>query len=180
MGKLAVVLVENRGNQYQIASKHLRFLPKDSVLYIDESVNSITDYNKLLTSLSFWNKINEENILIIQHDSALLRYGVEEFYKYDYIGASWNFPPYVGNGGLSFRHKSAMIKVINNYHYNGVDNEDIYFAHGCNLLRLNIAPIKVANTFSCETQFHLGTLGCHAIEKYLKTDQVNQIKNQYL
>lgn len=180
MSRLAVVLVENRGSEYRIATKHMRYLPKDAMLYIDESINSIDAYNQLLTSKAFWNKINEENILIIQHDSALLKYGIENFYQYDYIGASWNFEPFVGNGGLSFRHKSAMLKVIENYPYNGKDNEDIYFAKGCKFLGLNIAPIEVANTFSCETQFHLGTLGYHAIEKYLTEEQINQIKNQYL
>lgn len=176
---LSVILVESRGNWREIYERHLPFLPKDHCLNLFTNVNNISQYNNLLTSKSFWDFIPNENVLIIQHDSALLRTGIEDFYHHDYIGASWNFEPYVGNGGLSFRHKSAMLKVIKTFEYNGVTNEDIYFANGCKMLGLKIASIEDANKFSCETQFHLGTLGYHAIEKYLTNEQVNKIKKQY-
>lgn len=177
---LAVILVENREENISKAlDNHLAFIPNGATFYNNWDVNSIEDYNKLMTSRKFWESIKEENILIIQHDSALLRTGLEKFYKWDYIGATWKFEPFVGNGGLSFRHKSAMLKIIDTLPYDGVTNEDIYFAQGCKVLGLKLAPIKEANKFSCETQFHLGTLGYHAIEKYLTVEQVNQIKNQY-
>lgn len=177
--KLAVVVIDNTRSLNSILEKHEAFLPKDICVYYYNHIKSISEYNNFLTSKVFWQNIIQENVLIIQHDSALLRNGIEEFYKWDYIGATWNFKPCVGNGGLSFRHKSAMLKVIENYYYSGTDNEDIYFSHGCTNLGLKIAPICEANKFSCETQFHLGTLGYHAIEKYLTKDQVNQIKTQY-
>jgi hypothetical protein len=142
-------------------------------------VNDIRGYNKLLKSKNFWNKIKEENVLIFQEDSRLLREGIEDFYEYDYIGATWDFYPFVGNGGLSFRHKSAMLKVLEICNPENDINEDVYFAWGCNVLKLNLAPVNVANKFSCETQFHLGTLGYHAVEKYLPLEQVNEIKKQY-
>ena len=180
MNKLAVILVENRDELISKAlDNHLPFIPNGSTFYNNWDVHTIEDYNKLMTSRKFWESIAEENILIIQHDSALLRHGIEHFYKWDYIGASWNFEPFVGNGGLSFRHKSAMLKIIDNIPYDGVTNEDIYFAKGCKELGLKLAPIKEANKFSCETKFYLGTLGYHAIEKYLTNEQINQIKNQY-
>lgn len=195
---LAAVIVETRNvSLFQIITEHLYFLPKDTKLYIFSSenqrhlqellkcefhvvdVNSISDYNRLLTSKSFWEKIEEENILIFQEDSRLLREGIEDFYEWDYVGAAWNFPPYVGNGGLSFRKKSAMLKVIDSINWTSEINEDIFFAHGCNALRLKLAPIDIANQFSCETKYHLGTIGYHAIEKYLTNEQVNKIKKQY-
>jgi len=180
MNKLAVILVENRDELISKAlDNHLPFIPNGSTFYNNWDVHTIEDYNKLMTSRKFWESIAEENTLIIQHDSALLRHGIEQFYKWDYIGASWNFEPFVGNGGLSFRHKSAMLKIIDNIPYDGVTNEDIYFAKGCKELGLKLAPIKEANKFSCETKFYLGTLGYHAIEKYLTNEQINQIKNQY-
>lgn len=180
MDRLAVVLVENRRKLIIKAFyANLPFIPKGSTFYNNQDVHYIRDYNKLLTSRSFWESIEEENILIIQHDSGLLRPGIEEFYEWDYIGAAWNFEPYVGNGGLSFRHKSAMLKIIDNVPYNGYTNEDMYFGAGCKLLGLKLAPIEEANKFSCESQFLLGTLGYHAIERWLTPDQVNQIKTQY-
>lgn len=198
MHELAAVIVDTRRlSLYQVITEHLFYLPKYTKLYIFSSednrhlqemlncefhvveVNDIRGYNKLLKSKNFWNKIKEENILIFQEDSRLLREGIEDFYEYDYIGATWDFYPFVGNGGLSFRHKSAMLKVLEICNPENDINEDVYFAWGCNVLKLNLAPVHVANKFSCETQFHLGTLGYHAIEKYLPLEQVKEIKKQY-
>jgi hypothetical protein len=198
MHELAAVIVDTRRlSLYQVITDHLFYLPKYTKLYIFSTednrhlqemlncefhvveVNDIRGYNKLLKSKNFWNKIKEENVLIFQEDSRLLREGIEEFYEYDYIGATWDFYPFVGNGGLSFRHKSAMLKVLEICNPENDINEDVYFAWGCNVLKLNLAPVHVANTFSCETQFHLGTFGYHAIEKYLPLEQVNEIKKQY-
>ena len=197
MHELAAVIVDTRKlSLYQVITEHLYYLPKYTKLYIFSSednrhlqemlncefhvveVNDIRGYNKLLKSKNFWNKIKEENVLIFQEDSRLLREGIEDFYEYDYIGATWDFYPFVGNGGLSFRHKSAMLKVLEICNPENDINEDVYFAWGCNVLKLNLAPVHVANKFSCETQFHLGTLGYHAIEKYLPLEQLNEIKQQ--
>jgi len=198
MHELAAVIVDTRRlSLYQVITEHLFYLPKYTKLYIFSSednrhlqemlncefhvveINDIRGYNKLLKSKNFWNKIKEENILIFQEDSRLLREGIEDFYEYDYVGAAWDFYPFVGNGGLSFRHKSAMLKVLEVCNPENDINEDVYFAWGCNVLKLNLAPVHVANKFSCETQFNLGTLGYHAIEKYLSLEQVNKIKKQY-
>ena len=198
MHELAAVIVDTRRlSLYQVITEHLFYLPKYTKLYIFSSednrhlqemlncefhvveINDIRGYNKLLKSKNFWNKIKEENILIFQEDSRLLREGIEDFYEYDYVGAAWDFYPFVGNGGLSFRHKSSMLKVLEVCNPENDINEDVYFAWGCNVLKLNLAPVHVANKFSCETQFNLGTLGYHAIEKYLSLEQVNEIKKQY-
>jgi|LakMenE01Jun11ns_1017448.scaffolds.fasta_scaffold9572144_1 hypothetical protein len=198
MHELAAVIVDTRRlSLYQVITEHLFYLPKYTKLYVFSSegnrhlqemlncefhvveINDIRGYNKLLKSKNFWNKIKEENILIFQEDSRLLREGIEDFYEYDYVGAAWDFYPFVGNGGLSFRHKSAMLKVLEVCNPENDINEDVYFAWGCNVLKLNLAPVHVANKFSCETQFNLGTLGYHAIEKYLSLEQVNEIKKQY-
>jgi len=198
MHELAAVIVDTRRlSLYQVITEHLFYLPKYTKLYIFSSednrhlqemlncefyvveINDIRGYNKLLKSKNFWNKIKEENILIFQEDSRLLREGIEDFYEYDYVGAAWDFYPFVGNGGLSFRHKSAMLKVLEVCNPENDINEDVYFAWGCNVLKLNLAPVHVANKFSCETQFNLGTLGYHAVNRYLCESEINQILNQY-
>lgn len=177
--ELSVLLIENRFNSDEILSKHLKYLPSKINVCFNFTVNSITRYNELLTNKEFWETCPTENILIIQHDSALLKTGIEEFYQYDYVGAPWKFQQHGGNGGLSFRKKSAMLKVIENYPYNGIENEDVYFCNGLKFLEMNLAPREVCEKFSCETIFKLGTFGYHAIEKYLTTEQCEQIKNQY-
>lgn len=179
MENLAVLIIENRYPLTEILERHFDKLPPHKI-YFDDTVNSIAQYNKLLTSAELWNKISEENILIIQHDSALLRHGIEEFYKFDFIGApiKWlSFPAM--NGGLSFRRKSAMLKIIENVPYNGTENEDLYFCRGAEQLGLSLPTFETAQKFSCETIFNFGSLGYHAIEKYLTHDEVYKIKNQY-
>lgn len=89
-------------------------------------------YSLLFESLIFWNQIREENVLIFQVDSFLLRtpYNIlsNPNLKYGFIGAIYTFGPstseikkdliglplYGGglNGGLSLRKKSIMIDCI--------------------------------------------------------------------
>lgn len=201
---LAAVIVETRplGNLIQIIEAHMKMLPDYTKLYVFGSRNVFAfirekidckfvliergmneaKYNSLLTSKEFWNRIEEENILIFQHDSMILRKGIEEFYEWDYVGAPWKFQTTGGNGGLSFRHKSAMLKILNSepkYNYSIHGNEDCYFSNRM-LQEGNIAPREVCSKFSCETIFQLGTFGYHAIEKHLSKEQCEQIKNQYL
>lgn len=207
--QLAAVIVETRPlpNLKQVIENHLKFLPDYTVLYVFGSiaVESIVDemsmpykfirvdgvineseYNKLLTSTTFWNLISEENILIFQHDSEILRTGIEDFYEFNYVGAPWKFKPFAGNGGLSFRNKHIMIGILKNNIYNQSKhgNEDVFF---CNVLFGDHPEITtyfkkeldVCKQFSCETIFQLGTLGCHAIDRYLTKEQCEQIRNQY-
>jgi hypothetical protein len=139
-------------------------------------------YNNLLTRFEFWNAIPYDKILIFQHDSRLLRKGIEEFLEWDYVGAPWLWQKNGGNGGLSLRSRKAMLDIIRAKPYNPATqgNEDVYFA---NAMYRNpdykLAPRYVCEKFSCEAIFKLGTFGYHAIEKYMSKEQVAQIQNQY-
>lgn len=177
---LQIVIVETRYNVDDLIENHLNFLPECHVHHFKTlKINSEKDYNLTLTNPLFWHVIKEENILIIQHDSGLLRTGIEDFYEYDYVGAPWKFQEHGGNGGLSFRKKSAMLECIDKVPYNGIDNEDVYFCNALKFLNKNIAPREVCEKFSCESIFKLGTLGYHAIDKWLLPEECEQIKNQY-
>lgn len=198
--KLAAVIVETRPlpNLIEIIKGHQRHLPEHT-LYVFGSIavesmlkdidctfvqcNMVineAEYNKLLTSKMFWDIIEEENVLIFQHDSMLLRSGIEEFYGYDYVGAPWSWCLHGGNGGLSLRKKSAMLMAINAISYNQSlhGNEDVYYSNYL-VQNGNLAPREVCEKFSCEAIFKLGALGYHAIDKWLTKDQIEQIKNQY-
>lgn len=139
------------------------------------------EYNLMLTSLDFWNIFKDyDRVLIFQHDSMLLRDGIDEFLKWDYIGSPWKFQQHGGNGGLSLRNPNRMIEVIKNRRWHGGDgNEDVYFSNEMKGTS-GLAPRTECEKFSCETIFKLGTLGYHAIEQYLTPEQVNQIKTQYV
>ena len=54
---------------------------------------------------------------------------IEDFLKYDYVGAPWIHLPNMngGNGGFSLRKKSKMLEIISKNKYNN-ENEDVYFS----------------------------------------------------
>lgn len=142
---------------------------------------SVDKYNQLLTTRSFWEIFKAEKVLIFQHDSRLLKKGIENFYNFDYLGAPWKFQTTGGNGGLSLRSPKIMLQILMQYSYNfnHHGNEDVFFSNHINLVGGNVGNNYICSEFSCETIFKLGTLGCHAIEKYLSHSEVEQILNQY-
>ena len=183
--KLGAVIIDSRELPEGTIERHTKFLPEVGVihgaLYFE---NSIEGYNKTLTSLLFWESMEKEfeNVLIFQHDSGLLRTGIEEFYEYDFIGAPLyhiDFP--CMNGGLSLRSPKAMIACIKDMPFDQYKhgNEDIYFCKQLQKLGFNLPTKEVAQKFSVETVYGLGSLGYHAMDKYLTPQQCETIKNQY-
>jgi len=174
------VIVENRypfEEVKAIAERHVKFIPGlQTIMLNNHDVSSMQDYNKLLTSLAFWEPL-PERVLIFQHDSGILREGIEEFMEWDYVGAPWKFQERGGNGGLSLRTRDQMIACINAHPYNESEhgNEDVYFSNFVG----RVAPRDVCSKFSVETIFQLGTFGYHQIEAYHGEAEVNQIMTQY-
>lgn len=200
---LSCVIVEtrNRPNLEKIIADHLRFLPEGITLYIfggesteylkdkfdcifmQTKIKSIRDYNVLLLSDQFWANFNEDRILIFQHDSGLLRKGIEEFLEWDYIGAAWTGRknPQVGNGGLSLRNPKAMRECIRGNRPNPRINEDIFFSGAIyKNQNFSLPGVEVADRFSVESRFILNSMGYHAIDKLLTPKQCKLIRNQYL
>jgi hypothetical protein len=140
---------------------------------------SIDDYNNLFKSYEFWDNMPYEKVLIFQVDSKLLREGIEEFLDYDYVGAAWTFQEHGGNGGLSLRSPEIMRKICAIASFSK-RNEDVLF---CNFMAQekygNLAPREVCQKFSTEAVYGLGSLGVHAIEKWLTVEQCNKILTQY-
>lgn len=201
--KYAAVIVDTRPINYNIVYNHVKHLPDDWDVVLFMQPNSLDtkrklnargivipciknshDYNKLMTSISFWEYLEEyDRVLIFQQDSMLLRSGIEEFLKWDYVGAPWfDGAPWQhpkrkgGNGGLSLRNPKNTLTLLRSKPYNpSMGNEDVYYSHNLQ----NVAPLEVCERFSCETVYKLGTLGYHAIQKYLSSEEVNNIINQY-
>lgn len=179
------VIVENRFDVTCIIEAHRKYLPSDwGIIHVDATVKSEMEYNLLLTSKGFWEQIPFDKVLIFQHDSLLLRHGIEDFLQYDFVGAPIfheHLPMPCMNGGLSLRSKSKMLEVIEKipYDYNLHGNEDIYFCRGIEKIGGNLPTKEGAQSFSVESVFSLGSLGCHAIDKYLTPEQCELILNQY-
>lgn len=137
---------------------------------IKTNIASDYDYNNLLTSIQFWS-VPYKRVLIFQHDSLLLRQGIEDYLQYDYVGAPWAWRPTGFNGGLSLRNPKAMLTALKKNKYTS-GNEDVFFSN-----TVKNQPEATVG-FSCEQIFQLNTMGVHAVEKWLTPDQLNQIYNQ--
>ena len=143
-----------------------------------------SDYSRFLASLDFWNLLVGDKIIIYQEDSIIFKNNINDFIKWDYIGAPFpkktnSTPNGVGNGGLSLRSKQTMIDVINkisientvvsksvqNYmkRTNSYCNpEDIYFCQ--NMIEYNIGNIAdwdSAYEFSSESICNPNSFGGH-------------------
>ncbi len=198
----AAVITETRPKAIipEIIGQHLSMLPDDFELVVFCSkqsernftdyegkfnkyivnVNTLHDYNRLMTSDFYWSKLLAyDHALIFQTDSKILRPGIEEFYKWDFIGSPWIFQPHGGNGGLSLRTPNVMMETLKAIPYHpGYGYEDVYYSNNLGE-RGKLAPRNECEKFACETIFKLGTFGCHAIKNYMNHEQIEQIENQY-
>lgn len=179
--RLGAVIVDNRKLPKGTLRKHTDFLSHQWGLKIinDVPISNSNDYNKLLTSIEFWESLPYDKVLIFQHDSGLLRRGIEEYFDFDFIGAPLyhiDFPAM--NGGLSLRNVKPMIHCLKDQPFK-YGNEDIYFCHQLQKLGYKLPTKEIAKTFSVETIFGLGSLGYHAIDKWHSEQTVQTILNQY-
>jgi len=134
---------------------------------------SIHMYNLLVTSPSFYDHIPTETFLIFQTDSMIFprnAHLLEQFMKYDYVGAPWGFFHYnikVGNGGFSLRKKSKMLHILHSdpYVYK-ICNEDVYYSKRA----LYVPSYEQSKSFSMETVFSEQCFGCHKPWAYLDHD----------
>jgi hypothetical protein len=149
---------------------------------------TIQEYNLLLTSLDFWNKINGEYILIFQTDSCFCNhintFDFTEFIKngYGFIGAPnlKQYPVPRQNGGFSIRRKSLMIKAINANKEKCLisRNEDIYYTkHQKHIV--NPAPYDLAEKFSVEKFYYNNPLALHKTWIYIKENEWNELKIKF-
>jgi hypothetical protein len=145
-----------------------------------------SDYSLFLSSIKFWNLLFGEKILIYQEDTCIFKYNIDEFIKWDYIGAPWNktqndTPNCVGNGGLSLRSKLCMLKVINSicitdttYESSTIEYmkstnsvcppEDVYFSKTMQELNIGkVADWDSAYNFSSELILNENSFGGHGI-----------------
>lgn len=141
---------------------------------------SVKNYNSLCLDPSFWNNIPAEHILVFQMDTFLRSGDIEPFLQYDYVGAPWHpvvcswlkTTNRVGNGGLSLRRKSAMLRCLRAGRPNREQlNEDRYFCNVCEDL-LRLPDTETARSFSVETWAHPSPLGFHKPWEYVSAHEL--------
>jgi len=165
----------------------------------DKRIKSLFNMCMFMTEPDFWKMFFDyERVMMFHIDTAILKPGIEDYLNYDYIGAPcYNFvkDQTIQNGALSIRNPRVMeyicrmhgwktdlqdMMVVGQYSSASFFAEDIFFC--LRMIKYNIgnyAPLEVSKKFACEVKYELGTLGYHAIEKYMTPEQVQEIKNQY-
>ena len=93
---------------------------------------STDQYNSLLKSEHFWDKIEEENVLLFQTDSCVFNgFDIDKFINFSFVGAPYHWDPHRNkdgslrqerlaplehgfniSGGFSFRKKSSMLRCL--------------------------------------------------------------------
>ena len=157
--------------------------PMITVVELPEKFGDLSDYpdeyNRVLLSEFLWKEtIQCENVLVSQTDALLFRHGIEDFFKYDYVGSpiyaenhptrywrmmhAFNDTTVGGNGGFSFRKKSAMIKAFDECEIPIPGSPEDAWSTACILLNDGKLPHPVtANRFGvgtkCEVDIPLGT-----------------------
>lgn len=141
------------GNKNEkFVKKCLQDVPHVKFTQLDKDNLSIPDYNRLLTSMWFYDQIGSETFVIFQTDSCLLKHGLDDYTSYDYIGAPWlHRGGEVGNGGFSLRKKEFCKKICQTFERPSDMNEDVFFAVYGKEMGANIPPTHVAQKFSCES-----------------------------
>jgi hypothetical protein len=146
---------------------------KDRITTVNLFVNNLTlnEYNELLKSRKFYDNIPTELFLIFQTDAVICGENkdlINDFEKYDYVGAPWKDA--VGNGGLSLRRKSKMLEIIEKCPQKD-ENEDIYFANPC--VDIYKPSIEEAKLFSVEKIHSNISFGVHKAWSYLNDSELN-------
>lgn len=143
----------------------LQSLNKDNI--------TIDEYNVILTSKDFYNKIPTETFLIFQTDTLINprnKDNINKFLNYDYVGAPWCMnreAGEVGNGGLSLRKKSKMLEILHNTNYNLKTPENIFLSvNASKKISIKKPSKEEAELFSSETIWNPKSFGVHAPWKY--------------
>lgn len=150
------------------------------ICFTEKESITIDEYNQLLYSIGFWNSIPTEKVLIFQTDTFIRKPNIEDFLKYDYIGAPWKYGLYIGNGGLSLRTVSFMKKCLINYGFLSFNffNEDTFFSFFISFDNDILIPtIDIAKQFSVESVYYNDPMGWHKAYYHLSESDFNSIAN---
>jgi hypothetical protein len=181
MKDCVAICIDNINPIEPIIALHEPYLPKGCDIYhlAKENINSIADYNKILVSKRLWRNLDFDRVIIIQHDSQLLRHGIEDYLQWEFCGAPirWFQSPLLMNGGLSIRCPKAMLKVLNKIPYDG-NAEDLFFCKALIQLGHEMPTVDEAMKFSVETMYYPTPIGLHAPEKYLTKEQCYNLRNK--
>ena len=179
-----VVCHGNKNKEYTENICKKVFIP-ERVKLVDlkvDNLNPVT-YSGIFLNKEFYDNITTEHFLVFQTDSIICsknKYLINNFLKYDYVGAPWLNNGGVGNGGLSLRKKSKMLEIVNNCKVKDENNnylmEDRVFSYSCNNIPVYKPSEEEASQFSIEGVISNKSFGLHKSYDYLDKNEINNVK----
>lgn len=174
----------NKETALNICCKY--FIPK-RVKLVNLKVDNLTpqQYNKLFYTDEFYSYIETETFLVFQTDAIICttyKDLINNFLKYDYVGAPWSHIQNVGNGGLSLRKKSKMLEILkiktdNNKLIvnNKYVNEDVTFslAHDTDNISIFKPSVEEAKEFAIESIYNEKSFGLHKTYVYMNITKIS-------
>ncbi|KAI4180644.1 MAG: hypothetical protein L6R41_007102 [Letrouitia leprolyta] len=155
----------SRAIQYQVSigKLDLTHIPPNM------SVGGQEEISRFLTTLWVYDTLLKpaENLLVFQTDSILCSQSgksLNAWLEYDWVGAPWNRAGrFGGNGGLSMRKVSSIIKVLKNQiRIPHSEPEDVWLSVRLgHLTGAKLANGTVANEFSVENTYAERPMGYH-------------------
>jgi hypothetical protein len=156
-------------------------------------------YSRLLLYREFYECIYSEHILIFQMDTCLnqkMLGFLDKLLVYDYVGAPWSKKIVsltepkkvnrVGNGGLSLRKRSTMIKVCQmlesrpKYQYLWKHHEDQVITSVLHSRLIGgvvkMPDVEVARKFAVESVFYPEPVGIHQSWRWLSTKDFAKLR----
>ena len=175
-GDIDICIVRPKNINIDAYNKLFKNSKPSTIILDDKYFTSFLGYNQMCLDYDFYKPFEDyEYMLIYQTDCWIFRNEINKFCEmgYDYIGGPIYSPgshwpgfknsmrPVVGNGGLSLRKISMMLKLTdpNGYLYNkykdewnSVEYEDMFI---CDVLahdiHINIPDYRIAEQFSIDT-----------------------------
>ena len=197
----SMVIIHGNLNEKYIMDiiTRLSDINKSRIQLVNIGVDNLTiaQYSEMFYNPLFYNYIPTETFLIFQTDSMILkenRSQIYDFINYDYVGAPWanNMGLLgkmgVGNGGLSLRKKSKMVKLLdfkNRARHKNVYGkyiaEDQFF---CGYYTQKEVPLlkptlQKATLFSMESIYSETPFGIHKPWLGINKNKFNQFLTKY-
>jgi len=114
------------------------------------------EYNDMLKTNEFWNRLTEEHILTVETDCYLIKPIPDSIYEYDYVASQWPWSPgEPGGGGLSYRKRSIM-KQICEMKMPDIPAQDCFISTGIKML-----GAKWSHSYFTESTFSADCIGMH-------------------
>ena len=160
-------------DNYQYVKNICKKYPKIHITQLEIKDFTRFQHSYLRKSITFWNKVKGSKQLFFQLDSILRKNDIDQFLKYDLVGAPWkyNFPCKVGNSGLSIIDKEKAKYICYKYYDDNLV-DDLYYAKYFIKEGYNVANLETAKIFSVETIFYNDPYAIHKPWIHLSLDQV--------